>query len=70
MSVVAAPMTTSVVTRTTRRPYLSPMCPNSTAPSGRAAQPTPNVANAAMVPASGDALVKNSVPNTSAEAWA
>lgn len=44
------------------------MCPNSTAPSGRATNPTPNVANAASVPAVGENVGKKSGPRISAAA--
>lgn len=64
---VEAPVS-SETTRTGRRPRRSPMCPNSTEPSGRATNPTPNVANAASVPASGENVGKNSGPRTSAAA--
>lgn len=65
---VAAPVSSSEATMTGRRPRRSPMCPNSTDPSGRATNPTPNVAKAASVPASGENVGKNSGPRTSAAA--
>lgn len=65
---VAAPVSSSEATSTGRRPCRSPMCPNSTDPSGRATNPTPNVPKAANVPASGETVGKNSGPRTSAAA--
>lgn len=65
---VAPPVSSSEATSTGRRPCRSPMCPNSTEPSGRATNPTPKVAKAASVPARGENVGKNSGPRTSAAA--
>ena len=53
MAVVEAPIITSVVTMIGLRPIRSPKWANTTPPSGRAANPTANTPNPAMVPASG-----------------
>jgi hypothetical protein len=50
------------------RPIRSPKWPNRIAPSGRATNPTANVASDASVPASGENDGKNTAPNTSAAA--
>ena len=42
------PMRMNVASSTGRRPYLSPRWPQMTAPSGRARNPTPNVAKDAI----------------------
>lgn len=65
---VAAPVRSSEASRTGRRPRRSPMCPNSTDPSGRATKPTPKVPKAASVPASGENVGKNNGPSTRAAA--
>ena len=65
---VASPITTSDNTSTGLRPTRSPRWPPRTPPSGRAANPTPNVANAASVPVIGFAPGKNAVPKYNAAA--
>ena len=62
MAKVARPITISEATSTGLRPTLSPRWPPMMPPSGRAAKPTPRVANAASVPASGLAPGKKAVP--------
>ena len=68
MSAVAVPISTTLMIRVGRRPMRSPRLPNSTAPSGRATKPTPNVANAASAAACGSSSVKKRRLNTSAAA--
>ena len=68
MAKVATPIRISDATRTGLRPTLSPRWPPMMPPSGRATKPTPRVANAARVPASGLALGKNAVPKYRAAA--
>ena len=68
MPKVARPIIISVVTSMDLRPSLSPKCPKTMPPSGRAKKPTVLVAKAAIVAASGSICVKKSFPNTSAEA--
>jgi hypothetical protein len=63
------PMVRSVVTRAALRPTRSPKCPKRTAPIGRAAKPTPNVANPARIPAVSLSYGKKTVPNDRAAAW-
>lgn len=65
---VEAPVSSRETTRTGRLPRRSPTCPKSTDPSGLATKPTPNVAKAARVAASGEKVGKNSGPRTSAAA--
>ena len=52
----------------TLRPKRSPKCPKMIPPRGRAANPTPNAANDASVPARGSSDGKNNTPKTSADA--
>lgn len=68
MQPVPTPIRTTVTSSIRRLPYLSPMWPNSAAPTGRATNPTANVANDANVPASGSSSGKNCRENTSAAA--
>ena len=68
MSIVARPMTSSVVTRVFLRPIRSPKCPNRIEPNGRATKATPSVANDATVAAAGPSAGKKMSPNTSAAA--
>lgn len=65
---VAAPMTARQATTTGLRPYLSPRCPASTPPIGRATKPAQKVLNARRVPVSAEACGKNTLGNTSAAA--
>jgi hypothetical protein len=50
------------------RPTLSPKCPKTTPPTGRATKPTAYVAKAASVPTNGSSFGKNSRPKTRAAA--
>lgn len=68
MAKVASPMTISEATSTGLRPTLSPRWPPMMPPSGRAANPTPSVANEARVPATGLEFGKNAWPKYSAAA--
>ena len=69
MSVVAPPIRTRAAASVPLRPTVSPMCPNTTAPNGRATRPTANVLNEAIRAAKGDRFAgKNTVGNTSAAA--
>jgi hypothetical protein len=45
IAAVATPMIRSVTMKAYFRPTMSPMRPNTSAPSGRTAKPAPNVAN-------------------------
>ena len=65
---VQTPISTSVTTSMVLRPTLSPKCPKIMPPKGRAMKATPNVANAANVPASGSNVGKNNWPKTKAAA--
>ena len=67
MAPVERPITRVVMISVSRRPILSPRCPNSIPPNGRATKPTPNVANAISVPEPAARSKKRS-PNTSAAA--
>lgn len=62
---VATPMRMMVSIMAGRRPYLSPMCPTTTPPSGRATKPTAKVANAIMAAAEDTASEKKSGAMTS-----
>ena len=55
---VAIPIIVTVTIRHVRRPMRSPRCPNTIAPSGRAAKPTAKEANAASVATTGSFVVK------------
>jgi hypothetical protein len=68
MRKVAPPTRSSVVMRTFFRPIRSPKWPKNRPPSGRAMNPTPNVANATSVPTAGSRSGKNSTLNTTAAA--
>ncbi len=70
MSVVLTPIRSSVATRAGLRPARSPMAPKMIDPIGRAAKPTPNVANESSVLTTGSAVGKKTCPSTSAEAVA
>ena len=63
ISVVEAPMRISVETMMGLRPTRSPKCAKNTPPIGRAANPTANTPNPAMVPASGLSDGKNRALN-------
>lgn len=58
MRPVTIPMPMIVMSRTRRRPILSPMRPKMSPPMGRAASPTPKVANEARAAAVAFSLVK------------
>ena len=49
MAAVDRPVRAIVTTRVRRRPTRSPMCPKISPPSGRATNPTANVANESSV---------------------
>jgi hypothetical protein len=68
MANVARPMSRSVRTSMFLRPSRSPKCPKTTPPSGRATNPTANVAKASSVPTSGSNSGKKSLLKTSAAA--
>ena len=61
-------MSSSVVTSVRLRPSLSPKCPKSTEPNGRATNATPKVASASAVPAAAPSEGKKTLLNTSAAA--
>ena len=61
-------MTARQATTTGLRPYLSPRCPASTPPMGRATKPAQNVLKASKVPVSAEECGKNTLGNTSAAA--
>lgn len=65
---VAPPMSARHVTTTGLRPYLSPKCPASTPPTGRATKPAQNVLNASRVPVRAEDCGKNTLGNTRAAA--
>jgi hypothetical protein len=68
IAAVAMPMINSEITSIDLRPTRSPKWPKMMPPTGRAAKPTPNVANAASVPTVGSAVGKNSSLKISAAA--
>ncbi len=68
IAAVARPMISSEITSIDLRPARSPKWPKMIPPSGRAAKPTPNVANAASVPIVGSTFGKNRSPKISAAA--
>jgi hypothetical protein len=70
ISVVATPISSSVMTRLCLRPTRSPRWPNSTAPTGRAKKPMAKVPSEASVPMKGSLVAKNTSPNTRAAAVA
>jgi hypothetical protein len=68
MMPVEMPMSSVVTMSVSRRPIRSPMLPKMIPPIGRTANPTPNVAKAARVPAPPSLSLKNSSSKTSAAA--
>jgi len=68
ISAVETPMMSREITSIDLRPTRSPKWPKTMPPTGRAANPTANVANADSVPISGSAFGKNSLLKTSAAA--
>jgi hypothetical protein len=68
MRTVAAPMVMRDSTSIFLRPMRSPKWPNTTPPTGRARNPTPNVANDSRVPTRGLEFGKNSSGKTRAAA--
>lgn len=62
MAVVVRPMPMTVMTRTSLRPYLSPIGPRISAPKGRATKPTAKTARADSISATESPEGKNWAP--------
>ena len=70
MASVDPPISSSDITNVLLRPTRSPKWPKAIAPKGRATKASPNTIKALITCAPGEALGKNSGPNTSAVAVA
>lgn len=70
IATVDGPMVIKAATNVAFRPFRSPKCPNSAAPSGLAKKARANVANDCSVAEAGSAAGKNSRGNTSTAAVA